>query len=201
MKKELEEMKELLIVVDMVNGFLKEGTLADPTLMKIVPAQIELIKRVLARKGGLVFIKDTHNINSVEFKTFPPHCLKGTSEAEVIDELKPYQEYGISYEKNSTSFMFAEGFQKLLEQLKNLKRIYGIGVLQDVCMLNGLVPLKNYFNQNNQDVEIIIPSDCTATYDSPLHNKEIYEKASNLIMKQSGLRLVRTINDIDWSVK
>ena len=28
----------------------------------------------------------------VEFKIFPSHCLKGTKEAELIDELKEYEE-------------------------------------------------------------------------------------------------------------
>ena len=43
MKENLKELKEILIVVDMVNGFVKEGTLANSGYMEIVPKQIELI--------------------------------------------------------------------------------------------------------------------------------------------------------------
>ena len=42
-RKNLEELKELLIVVDMVNGFAKEGAMADPNIMKIVPEIERLI--------------------------------------------------------------------------------------------------------------------------------------------------------------
>ena len=103
MKENLKDLQELLIIIDMVNGFVKEGTLANPEYMKIVPKQIELIKKFIERKQGILFIKDTHTSDSVEFKTFPAHCLEGTEESELIDELKVYENYGISIPKNSTA--------------------------------------------------------------------------------------------------
>ena len=82
MKKQLEELRSLLIIVDMVNGFVKEGALADPNIQKIIPRQLELLKQYLNKESTVVFIKDTHEKDSSEFKTFPPHCIKGTEEAE-----------------------------------------------------------------------------------------------------------------------
>ena len=42
--KDLKLYRGMLIIVDMVNGFVKTGDLADPKIGKIVPRQIELIK-------------------------------------------------------------------------------------------------------------------------------------------------------------
>lgn len=198
MKENLKELQELLIIIDMVNGFVKEGTLANPEYMKIVPKQIELIKKFIERKQGILFIKDTHTSDSVEFKTFPAHCLEGTEESELIDELKVYENYGISIPKNSTSFMFAKGLIGLMNEMENLKTVVGCGVLHDVCVPNGLIPLKNYFNEMNRDVEIIVSKDTIDTYDAPGHSKEEYAHASDLLMKESGIKLVRSLNDIEW---
>ena len=199
--KDLEGIEEVMIVVDTVNGFMVDGALANPAAMHIVPKQIKLIEKILERNGLLLFVKEAHNKGCVEFNTFPEHCIKGSREAELVDALKPYEEYGITIEKNSTSFMFAKGFIKLMRLLKNLKVVYGSGVCSDICIPNGFVPLKNYFNQNNRDVEIIIPLDSVDTFDAPNHNRMEYQHASNILMEQSGIKLVKTINDIEWRRK
>ena len=53
MIESLKEIRELLIIVDMVNGFVKEGILANSEYMKIVPKQIELIKMFIERRQGI----------------------------------------------------------------------------------------------------------------------------------------------------
>ena len=47
----------------------------------------------------MLFIKDAHTKDSKEFDSFPPHCIKGTEEAELVDELKPYEQVAMSIEK------------------------------------------------------------------------------------------------------
>ena len=195
---DLEKIEEMLIVVDTVNGFMVDGALANKDAMHIVPKQISLIEKILERNGLVVFVKESHNPNCTEFKTFPPHCIRGTKESELITELKPYENKGISIEKNSTSFMFARGFINLIKCMKNLKRVYGSGVCSDICIPNGFIPLKNYFNENNRDIELIIPEDSIETFSSPIHNKNEYYHASKILMEQSGIKLVKTINDIEW---
>lgn len=191
MKENLKEIKEVLLVIDMVNGFIKEGALADPSVGEIIPEQIKIIEDFIRRKQEIIFIKDTHTEDSVEFKTFPPHCIKGTSEAELVDELKVYEKYGISIEKNSTSAIFAEGFLTIINSLTNLKKVVGIGCESDICVPNLLIPLKNYFNQINKDVEIEVVENAIATYDAPNHSKEEYENASKMLMSQAGIKLVK----------
>lgn len=196
-----EEIEEVLIIVDTVNGFMVGGLMANPKAMHIVPKQIKLIEKILERNGLLIFAKECHDDNSTEFNDFPSHCLAGSWESELIEELKPYEKYGITIEKNSTSFVFARGFLTLMKLLKNLKRVYGNGVCGDICVPNGFMPLKNYFDQNNRNVEIVIPLDSIDTFDSFNHDRFEYQHASNMLMEQTGIKLVKTINDIEWSVK
>jgi len=60
-------MKELLFVVDMVNGFVKEGSMHDPKIMKIV----DTIKEECEKHEDRIFIADTHEKDAIEFKSFP----------------------------------------------------------------------------------------------------------------------------------
>ena len=48
--KNLKTYQKMLIVVDMVNGFVKEGSLADTKILNIVPRQIELIITSLCKR-------------------------------------------------------------------------------------------------------------------------------------------------------
>lgn len=107
--KNLKIYEKCLIVVDMVNGFVREGVLHDERISLVIPNQIELIKMYNSEGQLVVFIKDTHEEDAVEFKRFgnTKHCVRGTCEVDLVSELIPYEnkENTISIEKNSTSFM------------------------------------------------------------------------------------------------
>ena len=92
--KNLKIYEEVLIVVDMVNGFAREGMLASPLVDAIVPNVVEYVEEAKKENRLIIFIKDTHDKDSVEFRRFgdEPHCLRGTREAQLVDELVPYEE-------------------------------------------------------------------------------------------------------------
>lgn len=192
MKEDLKELRELLVVVDMVNGFIRNGALADQSVGHIIPRQVEMIEDFIRRKQGVLFINDTHTDDSIEFKYFPPHCIKGSGEEELVDELKPYEDYAMKIEKNSTSAIFAGGFLKLIDEMINLKRVIGVGCESDICVPNLFIPLKNYFNEHNRDVDVIVCEDAVETYDAPFHDRTKYHEASLLLMNQAGIKLVKT---------
>lgn len=191
MKKELEELKQLLIVVDMVNGFVRKGAMADPKIAKIIPEQLRLIKMILAKKEGLAFIKDAHELDCREFERFPIHCVIGTEEAELVDELKPYEKEALVYRKNSTSAIFAPNFMEDIKRMKNLKEVIVTGCCTDICDMNLAIPLQNYFDQNNQKVDIVIPTNAVETYDAPYHNRDEYTEMAYKFFEQSGIQLVK----------
>lgn len=193
--KNLEMYEGMLIIVDMVNGFVKKGALADPKIGDVVPRQIELIREAKEKGNLIVFIKDTHEENSVEHKRFGGalHCVKGTGEELVIDELKEYENDPdtVSIEKNSTSFMEAPDFRTLIEKAKNIHKVDVVGCCTDICDMNGTMGLANYFDQWNKDVEIRVHTDAIATFAE--EQRQNYVDAAKLLMKQQGIQLVKKI--------
>jgi len=191
--KNLEVYKGMLIVVDMVNGFVREGALHDEKIADVIPRQLELIKEAKARGDLVVFVKDTHDEDAVEFKRFggTKHCVRDTSEAQLIDELLPLEaeDNTISIEKNSTSYMEAEKFRSLIGSLSELERVDVIGCCTDICDFNGTMGLANYFDQNNKDVNINIHLDAVATYGED--KRKNYVDAACLLMEQQGIQLVK----------
>lgn len=191
--KNLEVYKGMLIVVDMVNGFVREGALHDEKIEDVIPRQLELIKEAKARGDLVVFVKDTHDEDAVEFKRFggTKHCVRNTSEAQLIDEFLPLEaeDNTISIEKNSTSYMEAEKFRSLIGSLSELERVDVIGCCTDICDFNGTMGLANYFDQNNKDVNINIHLDAVATYAED--KRKNYVDAACLLMEQQGIQLVK----------
>jgi len=185
---------ELLIVVDMVNGFIKKGNMADKYINHIINPNIELIKKINKEGGNIVFIKDTHKIKSREFDRFPVHCLEESEESKVIDELKEYEK--VAFTKNSTSAIYAKGFKEYIDNLKNLKKIILSGCCTDICVMNLALDLQNYFDENNKNIDIIVPKDVVETYSGPNHNREEYNEIAFKIMNNAGIKLVKTWRNI-----
>lgn len=184
--------KGCLIVVDMVKGFVTEGVLHDEAIKNIVARQIELIKEAKAAGKLIVFIKDTHVEDAVEFERFgdTKHCVEGTSECELVDELKEFEngDDTISIPKNSTSFMEAPLFRQLMEEQVELEEFDIVGCCTDICVVNGGIGLANYLDQRNRKHTIRVHEDAIATYAED--NRQEYVDAAKLLMKQQGIQLV-----------
>ena len=74
-KQKLEEIRELLVVVDMVNGFVREGVMSDKYIERIIPGHLELFKDFQEPGKQIAFIKDTHKEGCNEFNRYPVHWL------------------------------------------------------------------------------------------------------------------------------
>ena len=191
--KNLKVYKGCLIVVDMVNGFVREGVLHDEEIADIINRQVELIKEAKNEGKLIVFIKDTHTKESVEFERFgnTNHCLENTTESELVDEIKVFEntEDTISIEKNSTSFMEAPDFRELMEYQTEMNEFDIIGCCTDICVANGTLGLANYLDQRNRKHTIRVHEDAIATYAE--ENRQEYVEAAKLLMKQQGVQLVK----------
>ena len=191
--KNLKVYKGMLIVVDMVNGFVREGVLHDEKITEVIPRQLELIKEAKHRGDLIVFVKDTHDGDAIEFKRFgnTKHCVRGTREAELVDEFRELEKEDdtISIEKNSTSYMEAEEFRNLIGDMTNLERVDVVGCCTDICDFNGTMGLANYFDQHNRDVSINVHTDAVATYAEDARKN--YVDAAYLLMEQQGIQLVK----------
>ena len=191
MIKNLKLYEIVLIVVDMVNGFVYNGPLHDIECSKIIPRQKEIIDDHLDNGDLVVFIKDTHTKDSTEFSRMPIHCLENTDESELVPELRKYvgRDNVITINKNSTSFNEAPEFRELITNLVNLKRVDEIGVCTDICDFNGIMGLANRLNQENRDVSIYVHEDAVATLNET--ERREYVEAAKLLMKQQGINIIR----------
>ena len=81
--KNLEVYEKCLIVVDMVNGFVREGVLHDEAIARTIPSQTKLIKEYQKKRELVVFIKDSHDEDAVEFRSLVS-SLKGLREVEMV---------------------------------------------------------------------------------------------------------------------
>ena len=92
--------------------------------------------------------------------------------------------------KNSTSGFVTEEFQKYLkENEKNLEEIIITGCCTDICIINFAIPLKNYINEHNLNISVVVPKNAVETYDAPNHNREEYNEMSFKLMEQSGIKI------------
>ena len=98
--KRIEEIEKLLIVVDMVNGFVKKGNMATPYMKALIPVIGELLQEFEREEEGIIFIKESHDENCAEFNKFPEHCKEGTWEAKIIEEYAPYVDDALVFRKN-----------------------------------------------------------------------------------------------------
>ncbi|MGN1227865.1 MAG: cysteine hydrolase family protein [Christensenellales bacterium] len=188
--KEFKQVKNLLINIDMVNGFINEGVMHDKGIAKIIPNQIKLIDKYNSEDDLLVFVKEGHCEKSAEFQKFPKHCIKGTSEAEIVEELKPFAKDAKVYEKNSTSAIFAKDFLSDIAQMVNLEKVILMGCCTDICVLNLALPLTNYFDELNKKVDIIVPKSAVETFDASYHKRDEYNEIAFKIMNQAGVKVL-----------
>lgn len=192
--KNFKVYNKALIVVDMVNGFVKKGVLHDDSIARVIPRQIELIKEYHNEGELVIFIQDTHTKESIEHKRFPYyHCLKGSGEEEVVDELKPFTtlDNTICIPKNSTSFMESPVFRDVMKEASNIKEFDIVGCCTDICVCNGSLGLANYLDEHNRDSVIRVHKDAVATFAEG--NRQNYVDAAYLLMDQQGIQLVKKI--------
>lgn len=192
--KNFKVYNKALIVVDMVNGFVKEGVLHDDSIARVIPRQIELIKEYHNEGELVIFIQDTHTKESIEHKRFPDyHCLKGSGEEEVVDELKPFTtlDNTICIPKNSTSFMESPVFRDVMKEASNIKEFDIVGCCTDICVCNGSLGLANYLDEHNRDSVIRVHKDAVAIFAEG--NRQNYVDAAYLLMDQQGIQLVKKI--------
>ena len=64
-----------------------------------------------------------------------------------------------------------------------------VGCCSDICVLNLVLPLVNYFDEHDLEIEVEVKEDLIETYDSPIHNRDEYNQMAKILMKQVGAKL------------
>jgi len=158
-------MARALIVVDTQHGFLREGNLASDRCLAALPAIRREIDRALAAGERVFFTADTHEVDDAEFEIFPEHCVRGTREADLVDELQPYLERDDCHliAKRRYSALFETELEGLLHRF-DIDDVRICGVCTDICVLHTTADLRN------RDITVTVVADATATFDAPGHD-------------------------------
>lgn len=193
--EELPKEKTVLVVVDMVKGFVTEGILSSLRIMTIINTITAMYEKSAEYKK--IFFLDEHDENSIELNCYAKHCLKGTSEAELIDELKSValsDDNAVMISKNSTNGFHAPGFKVWLEEYeRSIKNYIVVGCEADICVSHFATTLKTYFNQKNLDRRIIVPIKAVETFDFGTHKGDFMKVVSLWEMKSNGIEIVEEI--------
>ncbi len=157
-------MSDVLVVVDMQKCFLEEGKPLDcgPQARDIIPRVRELLERESQRGSDILFTADTHAPDDLEFKMWPPHCVGGTAEAEIIPELKRWATPGNIVHKRRYSAFFETDLAARLSRLKpDLIKVCGI--CTDICVMHSVTDMRNL------DYPVAVYEDAVATFDQEAH--------------------------------
>lgn len=158
-------MARVIIVVDMIRGFCEAGSLASPRLAGVIPRIRRLLDRELEQGAELIFLADTHSEDDPEFEMFPPHCVAGSGEEEVVAELEPYLERATLITKTRYSGFHRTGLEQELERIRP-QEVVVVGVCTDICVMHTVADLRN------RDYAVTVVRDCVETYDAPGHAAE-----------------------------
>jgi nicotinamidase-related amidase len=155
-------MPDAVLVIDMLRGFMEEGypLYCGAGACKIIP-EVERVLDAEIRKGSKIFfITDCHAPDDLEFKMFPPHCIEGSIESQVIPELKRFANKTISKQRYSAFYN-----TELEKELKKLKpeKIIVCGVCTDICVMHTVADARN------RDYAVEVPADCVASFDNEAH--------------------------------
>lgn len=179
-------MKKLLVIIDMVNGFVKEGALSDININRITPNIVTLVKEFVKKGYPIITFRDAHHEDDDEMKFFPIHCLKETSESKLIDELSGYKDYYIDIEKNTTNGFDTYLFRDYI--LKNqFEEVIITGCCTDICVETFALSLKKHFLINNINTKIIVYENTVYTFNSPIHNALECHQKSLEKMQENGI--------------
>jgi nicotinamidase/pyrazinamidase len=157
--------KKAILVIDMLNGFCREGNLASARLDSITGRLRDHLIREQAAGADLVFLADTHAADDPEFAMFPPHCIEGSGEEEIVPELADLAAGGHVVRKRTFSGFYRTELDALLERLAP-DVIEVTGVCTDICVLHTV------FDLRVRGYKVAVPRDLVETYDIRGHEAD-----------------------------
>ena len=60
-----------------------------------------------------------------------------------------------------------------------------------ISVLNLAIPLKNFLNENDRDIKIVVPENAVETYNAQWHDRNEWNLMALAMMKQSGVEVVK----------
>lgn len=203
-KKEVyENIRKALYMIDMNNGFVNFGNMANPKYNELVNEQLKLINKFRKENQLVNFVLEGHTTDSIEFDSYPSHCVLGTKEAELIPEFIDEQnkENTRTYYKNSINGMLNRNLQDDIKNQDNLNEIVIGGVCADLCVMDFARTFSRYLDEINRRAKIFVVENTIDTYDSLEHNREEWMDIAKKVMTQAGIIMVPNIEELERKEK
>ncbi len=131
--------RSAVIVIDVANDFVYPGgVIADAggaeyqrRAQGILPALGRLLDA--ARRAGVtvIYTTDAHQPGDSELKKWPPHAMRGTPQAEIVQELSP-RPGDVVLEKRTYSPFLSTDLDAELKH-RAIERLYIVGLHTDCC--------------------------------------------------------------------
>lgn len=203
MTKEDVEFLKTIFMIDMNNGFVNFGPMANPKYNDLVPEQQALIEMFREEDELVNFILENHDKNALEFVSYPEHCVEGTEEAKLIPEFQDEENKPNTrtYYKNSINGMLNRTLQDDIKALEKLKMIVLAGVCGDLCVMDFGRTLLRYLDEINHDLKVFVVKSCIDTFDAPGHNSEEWLEIAYKVLEQAGAIVVEDVEDLKGKVK
>lgn len=196
-----------VISVDVINGFCKIGPLSSPRVAGIIPPIVALFSTAWgAGCRDILLTQDTHEPDAVEFKDFPPHCVRGTEEAQTVDEIKqlPFFDQIEIIEKNSIDSGADTNLDAWIAERPRLNTFIVVGDCTDLCTYQLAMHLRLFANATQKDWRVILPANCVDTYDTPMwvaeeigvfaHPADFFHRTFLYHMALNGIQVVKEIS-------
>lgn len=189
------------LVVDLIKGFTSQGPLASPRIEHLLKPAVRILTK--ARELGVrhfLFPSDSHPPDSHEFGSFPPHCVEGTEEAELADELQALPLPSKILPKRSLSAWIGTGLEEYLAQHPEVTHLVVIGDCTDLCVYNAAMHLRLVANDRHLPWVVVVPAAAVDTYDLPVekareigalaHDGDFLHRVFLYHMQLNGVRVV-----------
>ncbi|HCQ91439.1 MAG TPA: cysteine hydrolase [Clostridium sp.] len=190
--KDLPTAETALVVIDMINGFAKSGNLYSPRIEALIPGISSIMKYFKDENIKVIAFGDSHTGLSPEFDSYPKHCIKNSSESDMVEPIKSINNYDF-IEKNSTNGFLEEKFQIFLRDNPKITNFIIVGDCTDICIEQFATTLKAYFNKNNIISRIIVPMNAVDTYDLSPHDGDLMHILGLFMMMNNGIEIINSI--------
>lgn len=152
-------------MLDMLKGFCEEGRplYVGKMIRDVAPFVLRRVREYERNREPIIFVADSHDPDDEEFRMFPPHCVRGSDEAEIIDELRPAAKRHKIVLKKRYSAFFGTTLENALDGIKP-DVVEVVGVCTNICVLYTVEELRN------RDYRVVVPRKGVATFDKRAHD-------------------------------
>lgn len=147
--------KEAILVIDMIKGFFQDNfpLYYGDRVREIIPYIVDFLKN--CQQFPIIYPCDQHVRDDKEFQMFPPHCIEGTEETELIEELRPFA--GIIVPKTRFSALYQTNLEEILQKFA-INTVTIMGVCTDTCVFLTAADLRE------RDYAVKVPIQCVSSF-------------------------------------